>query len=70
MSGNTPDWTEKSSPALGSGNHDESPAEFDELTQERLGRVVARDADQLVRQAMPDVFLSLLAKLEAKERGK
>jgi hypothetical protein len=69
MSRDSPDRTEESWRALGAGKHDEILPEIDEATQERLGRLLARDADQLVRQPMPDVFLSLLAKLEAKEQG-
>jgi len=70
MSGNGPDGTEKSaSHALGSRSHDGSLPELDESIQKRLGRVPARCADELVLQPMPDVFLLLLSKMEAKERG-
>ena len=70
MPRNSPDRTEKSaSQALGSRNRDESLLELDEAIQERLGRPLARCADELVLQPMPDVFLLLLAKIEAKERG-
>ena len=69
MSGNSPDRTDKSSLAPGPANHDESLPELDGATQERLGRLLAGDGDQLVRQPVPDVFLSLLARLEAKEQG-
>jgi hypothetical protein len=69
MSGKSPDRTEESSRASGAGKHDEILPELDEATQERLGLLLERDADQFVRQPMPDVFLSLLAKLKAKEQG-
>jgi hypothetical protein len=70
MSGNGPDRTEKSaSHALGSRSYDESLPELDEAIQQRLGRLLARCADELVLQPMPDVILLLLAKMQAKERG-
>ena len=70
MAGNGPERTEISaSHALGSRNHEESRPEHDAAIQERLGRLLARCADELVLQPMPEVFLLLLAKMEAKERG-
>ena len=46
-----------------------SPPELDEAGQRRLGGFLARRADELVHEPMPDVFLRLLARMEAKERG-
>jgi len=69
MSGNDPDRTGKPLWFLGPEDHAEEIPEVDEATQERLGRALARYCDELVRQPVPDVLLSLLAKLEAKERG-
>jgi hypothetical protein len=43
--------------------------ELDAATQEKLGKVLARYSNELVSQPVPDIFLSLLAKLAAKERG-
>jgi len=70
MTGNTPDQTGKSSSrALGSRGRGESTPELDQATLERLGRLLARSADQLVRQPIPDLLVLLLAKMDAKERG-
>lgn len=49
---------------------DEGVPELDQAIQERLGRILAAYSQELVTQPVPDIFLSLLAKLEAKERLK
>ena len=69
MGGRHLDQAQKPPHPLGLEAQDEKTPELDEATQERLGRVLARYADELVRQPIPDEFLSLLAKLEVKERS-
>ncbi|MFY9657817.1 MAG: hypothetical protein WAK01_14775 [Methylocystis sp.] len=69
MSGSGPDRSQKSSPTLGRKSLDVNAPELDEATQLRLGGFLARRADQLVRDPLPDVFLLLLAKMNAKEEG-
>jgi hypothetical protein len=69
MSRNARDGTEKPPWQPGSESRAEGTPELDEATQERFGRMLARDADEFVRQPAPDVFRSLLTKLEARERG-
>jgi hypothetical protein len=70
MSGNSPDGTEKwASNALEPKSHDESAPKLNEVIQERLGRLLARCADELVLQPVPDVLLLLMTKMGAKERG-
>jgi hypothetical protein len=69
MSGNSRDGTEKPPLQPGSESRAEDTPELDEATQERLGRMLTRDADEFVPQPMPDVFRSLLTKLGARERG-
>jgi len=70
MTGNDPDRGGKaSSRALRLRNFHGAPPEFDEATQQRLGRLLARSAELFVRLPIPDVFLLLLARMEAKERG-
>ncbi|HMK90722.1 MAG TPA: NepR family anti-sigma factor [Methylocystis sp.] len=48
---------------------DDGAPELDDATQAQLGRVLAKYSNELVNQPIPDIFLSLLAELEAKERG-
>ena len=66
MSGNDPD-TQSSSRAQGLKSHVEGRPKLDAAAQERLGSMLARYADQLLCEPIPDVFLALLAKLEGKE---
>jgi len=69
MSGSDPDRSQKSPPPAGPQGVETSPPELDEAAQRRLGGFLARRADELVHEPMPDVFLRLLARMEAKERG-
>jgi hypothetical protein len=69
MSGSGPDRSQTSPHAAGPQGIDMSPAELDEATQKRLGSFLARRAEELIREPMPDGFLRLLARMEAKERG-
>jgi hypothetical protein len=66
MSGNDPD-TERSPRAQGLESHVEGRPKLDAAAQERLGSLLARHADGLSYEPVPDAFLALLAKLEAKE---
>ena len=70
MSGSGPDRSRK--PPLRSTGRQRlgiSPPELDEAAQFRLGDFLARRADQLVGEPVPNAFLLLLARMEAKERG-
>ena len=49
------------------GSRVESPPPLDAAAQERLGAVLSRYPDSLLYEPMPDVFLGLLAELEAKK---
>jgi hypothetical protein len=66
MSGNDPD-TESSPRAQGLESQVEGRPKLDAAAQERLGSMLARHAGGLLCEPVPDVFLALLAKLEAKE---
>jgi len=52
---------------LSETEEEEFVPELDEQSQAQLGAVLARYGDALVIQPVPDIFFSLLAKLEAKE---
>jgi len=67
MRGHDPHQFEKPPRPRGLEAQDEKTPELDQAIQERLGRVLARYADELAHQPIPDEFLSLLAKLEGKE---
>jgi hypothetical protein len=69
MSGSDPDRSQKSPHVSGGESLDTNAPELDEATQLRLGGFLARRADPLVRDPLPDVFLHLLARMEAKERS-
>jgi hypothetical protein len=51
------------------GEGDEESAPFiDAQIQQLLGRVLSQCTEDLLRQPIPDSFLALLARLEARER--
>jgi hypothetical protein len=66
MSGNDPD-TQRSWRAPGLENPVDRRPRLDAAAQARLGSVLARYADRLIGEPLPEAFLSLLAKLQAKE---
>ena len=66
MSGSDAD-RETSSRALRLERDAENRPCLDTAAQQRLGRILARYADAILCEPTPDVFLTLLAKLEAKE---
>jgi hypothetical protein len=70
MPGSGPDRNQKSPHAGVRQSLDLSPPELDEATQLRLGGFLAGCVDQLVREPMPDVFLHLIARMEAKGAGR
>ncbi|HXY58196.1 MAG TPA: NepR family anti-sigma factor [Methylocystis sp.] len=41
---------------------------LDASTQLQLGRILSQYSQDLINQPVPDIFLALLAKLEARER--
>jgi hypothetical protein len=46
----------------------EDAVTLDDQTQLQLGRILNRYSQDLINQPIPDSFLALLAKLEARER--
>jgi Anti-sigma factor NepR len=66
MSGNDAD-TERSTRSPEPESRVERAPQLGAAAQLRLGAALARYSDSLLCEPMPDVFLALLAKLEAKE---
>ena len=54
--------------APNAGDDESSGPLLDAETQMRLGRVLEDYCQEIIREPVPDIFLSLLARLEAKER--
>jgi hypothetical protein len=48
---------------------DDVDAALDARTQEKLGKIFRSYCDDLINEPVPDTFLVLLAKLEAKEQS-
>lgn len=48
---------------------DDVDAALDARTQEKLGNIFRSYCDDLINEPVPDTFLVLLAKLEAKEQS-
>lgn len=68
--GHTPaNGRQKPAPEKGEDSAEDAPS-LDPRVQEQLGRVFRSFCDDLVHQPIPDKLAVLLARLEAKQRGK
>lgn len=59
---------ERKRPELDQARAEPDEPALDAKTQLQLGRILSQYSQDLISQPIPDIFLALLAKLEARER--